>query len=54
MKDTQKKFKGMDLDGYKTTLILLSILLAVMSLVVFMPLRNSGHNDTTSFASFSK
>ena len=48
-----RKPKQNTLEEYKTTLILLSILLAIMSLVIFMPQKNTNRANTNT-ASFSK
>ena len=49
-----RKTKQHSLEEYKTTLILLTILLAVMSLVVFIPLKNNRKAETTNITSLSK
>jgi hypothetical protein len=49
-----KRYKKSVLDEYKTTLILLSILLAIMSLVVFMPLKHKKNGETSSLNSVSR
>jgi len=49
-----RKQKQNSLKEYKTTLILLFILLAVMSLVAFIPLRHDKQNDSIGIASYSK
>jgi len=46
MKYINKNDKRSVLEEYKTTLILLSILLAIMSLVVFMPLKQLKNTDS--------
>jgi hypothetical protein len=45
MKYINKKKKGA-LEEYKTTLILLSILLAILTLVIFMPLKRERNTDS--------
>ncbi len=40
-----RKIKPNYLKEYKTTLILLSILIAIMSLIIFMPLKNDNKAD---------
>ena len=42
------------LEAYGTTLILLSILIAVMSLVIFMPLKSDKLAVNSKVASYSK
>jgi hypothetical protein len=54
MKNMIKKRKKSGLAMYKTTLILLSILVAVMSLIIFMPLKNDKQADNSKVAAFSK
>jgi hypothetical protein len=49
-----RKRKQNDLNEYKTTLLLLFILLAVMSLVAFIPLRHDKQADDAGIASYSK
>jgi len=53
MKYVNKKYKKSALGEYKTTLILLSILLAIMSLVIFMPLKHE-KNANHIVSSFSR
>jgi hypothetical protein len=43
--DMRRKAKRNGLEEYKTTLILLTILIAVMSLVIFMPLKHNKQAD---------
>ncbi|WP_259066739.1 hypothetical protein HDF24_21450 [Mucilaginibacter sp. X4EP1] len=42
------------LEEYKTTLILLSILLAIMSLVVFMPLKHLKNTDDSIVGTYAR
>ena len=44
----RRKLKRGGLDEYRTTLILLTILLAVMSLIIFMPLKHSKQADNSA------
>ena len=54
MKNVGKKTYLNSLKEYKTTLILFSILLAVMSLVIFMPLKHEKVFSNVNPASYSK
>jgi hypothetical protein len=49
-----KTSKKGGLAAYGTTLILLSILIALMSLIIFMPLKNDKLVDNSKVASYSK
>jgi hypothetical protein len=49
-----KTSKKDGLAAYGTTLILLSILIAVMSLIIFMPLKSDKLADNSKVASYSK
>ncbi|TWI95887.1 hypothetical protein JN11_04162 [Mucilaginibacter frigoritolerans] len=53
MKYINKKYKKSALGEYKTTLILLSILVAIMTLVIFMPLKRE-KNTNHVISSFSR
>jgi preprotein translocase subunit SecG len=44
----KRKIKKNGIEEYRTTLILLTILMAVMSLIIFMPLKHSKQADVNS------
>ncbi len=48
------KLKNNSFNEYKTTLILLSILLIVMSLVIFIPLKRDKQADNINVTNYSK
>lgn len=49
-----RKNKQNYLEEYKTTLILLTILIAIMSLVIFMPLKNDAKADNDIILTHNK
>ncbi|MDB5007742.1 MAG: hypothetical protein JWQ84_3570 [Mucilaginibacter sp.] len=54
MKNVKRKKRNRGWEDYKTTLILLSILLAIMSLVILMPLKKGKQSETSTSAVFAK
>ncbi|MDF2434123.1 MAG: hypothetical protein JWP44_3754 [Mucilaginibacter sp.] len=54
MKKIKRKKKNSSWENYKTTIILLSILLAIMSLIVLMPLKKDKQSENGTSAIFPK
>jgi hypothetical protein len=54
MRNIKRKKRNSSWEDYKTTLILLTILLAIMSLVVLMPLKKDKQSENGTSAIFPK